>query len=150
MARLRGKTVVLNFIFTHCTSVCPTQTQALRRVLEALPEAVRARVHFVSVSIDPEHDSPAALSAFAHKQRVPLSHWTFVTGSRAAIEALSTEYSAKSLPEGAAPLDHRTEVRLIDAKGKLLQTYTGSPLDEARLNREIQTVDRLFGRHASR
>jgi protein SCO1/2 len=147
--RLLGKTVLLNFIFTRCPSVCPTQTKALMRVQAGLPEDMRERVHLVSVSIDPEYDSPEVLEALARKLHVNLSHWTFVTGPEQAIAALNKTYSAQALPEGAAPLDHRTEVRLINAQGKLIQTYTGEPLDEARMVREIQSADRLFNQAKS-
>jgi cytochrome oxidase Cu insertion factor (SCO1/SenC/PrrC family) len=143
--RLRGKTVVLNFIFTHCPGVCPLQTQALQRVRSALPEEVRERVRFVSVSVDPGRDTPAALSAFAAKHAADTEHWTFVTGPERELRAFSESYSAQALPEGASPLDHRTEVRVINARGQLMQTYTGNPLDAPRLEREIQTVDALFG-----
>ena len=147
---LRGQTVVLNFIFTHCPSVCPTQTRALTRVQAQLPTQVRERVQFVSVSIDPERDTPAVMADFSRKLGVDLSHWSFVTGTQAAIAELNQAYSAQALPEGASAFDHRSEVRLIGPSGKLLMTYVGRPLDEPRLAREIQTVDRMFRRTASR
>jgi protein SCO1/2 len=150
MAQLRGKSVVLNFMFTHCPGICPLQTQALLRVRARLPEAVRERVHFVSVTVDPEHDSPGVLAAFAAKQGVSGEGWTFVTGPAPRLAALGDDYSVRALPAGAGPLDHRTEVRLINARGELMQTYTGNPLDEPRLAREIQTVDELFAPTASR
>jgi protein SCO1/2 len=150
MDQLRGKSVVLNFIFTHCPGICPLQTQALRRVRAQLPEPVRERVHFVSVSVDPERDTPTALAAFAAKHGVDQEDWTFVTGPAQELSALGESYSAQVLPAGAGPLDHRTEVRLINAEGRPMQTYTGNPLDEPRLAREIQTVDELFTQSASR
>jgi protein SCO1/2 len=150
MEQLRGNSVVLNFIFTHCPGICPLQTQALRRVHGALAEHVRERVHFVSVSVDPERDTPQALRAFAAKHGVDQEHWTFVTGSARELSTLSESYSAQVLPAGAGPLDHRTEVRLIDAEGRLMQTYTGTPLDEPRLGREIETVVELDRQKASR
>jgi protein SCO1 len=150
MDQLRGESVVLNFIFTHCPGICPLQTQALRRVRAALPESVRERVQFVSVSVDPERDTPEALAAFAAQQGADDEHWSFVTGPAPELSALGESYSAQALPAGAGPLDHRTEVRLINAEGRLMQTYTGNPLDEPRLAREIQTVDEIFNRKASR
>ncbi len=149
MAEYRGKSVVLNFIFTRCPSICPTQTSALKRVRDALPESMLERVQFVSVTIDPEHDTPEVMSAFARRLGVNVPNWTFVTGKKTDIEALHQLYSAKDLPGGAAPLDHRTEIRLLDASGRVAQTYAGSPLDEPRLAREIETVDRLFGNQDS-
>jgi protein SCO1 len=149
MDQLRGETVVLNFIFTHCPGICPLQTQALRRVAAALPEPVRERVHFVSVSVDPERDTPSALAEFATKHSVDQERWTFVTGREQELRALGASYAAQALPGGAGPLDHRTEIRLINAAGQLMQSYAGNPLDEPRLTREIQTVHELFNRKAS-
>jgi protein SCO1/2 len=150
MEQLRGETVVLNFIFTHCPGICPLQTQALRRVAAALPEPVRERVHFVSVSVDPERDTPSELAAFATKHAVDEERWTFVTGRAQELRALGESYAAQALPSGAGPLDHRTEIRLINAAGQLMQTYAGNPIDEPRLAREIQTVDELFNRKTPR
>jgi protein SCO1/2 len=150
MQQLRGKTVVLNFIFTHCPGICPLQTEALRRVSAALPEAVRERVHFVSVSVDPERDTPSELAEFAAKHGANQERWTFVTGQERELLALGESYAAQALPSGAGPLGHRTEIRLINAEGRLMQTYAGNPLDQPRLAREIQTVDELFNRGASR
>lgn len=147
---LRGKTVLLNFMFTSCPSVCPKQTKALQQVQQGLPRTVRERTHFMSVSIDPERDRPEALLAFAEKHRLDLSNWSFVTGPEADIALLSQNYSAQAVPEQALPLDHRTEVRLINASGKLMQSYAGEPLDVARLIREVQTVDSMFKRPESR
>jgi len=150
MEQLRGKSVVLNFIFTHCPGICPLQTQALRRVAAALPEPVRERVHFVSVSVDPERDTPSELALFSTQQGVDPERWTFVTGRERELRALGDSYAAQALPTGAGPLDHRTEIWLINAEGQLMQTYAGNPLDEPRLAREIRTVDELFNRKASR
>lgn len=141
---LHGKTVVLNFIFTHCSSVCLTQTQTLVRVREALPESLRERVHFVSVSIDPTRDTPAVLREFAEKFEADLTSWSFVTGPAAEIDLLKERYAVQALPEGADLLDHRADVRLIDPRGRHLQTYAGRPLDEERLVREIAIVDEMF------
>ncbi len=138
--KLEGKAVVLNFIFTRCPSICPKQTEALARVYDQLTDADRAQVHFVSVTIDPEHDSPARLRKFAQEQEVDFEHWSFVSGPMADIKAINRDFSSQELPEGAQALDHRTEVRLIGAQGRLLQTYRGSPLDEARLAREIHAA----------
>lgn len=150
MDQLRGDSVVLHFIFTHCPGICPTQTRALGRVRAALPEDVRERVHFVSVSVDPERDTPEALAAFAAKHGVAEGKWSFVTGPAQQLSALADNYSARALPSGAGPLDHRTEVRLINAEGRVMQTYSGNPLDEPRLAREIQSVDELFRQKALR
>ena len=74
-----GKPVVLNFIFTTCTTICPMMTQVFARLQERLgPE--RDRVHMVSISIDPEQDTPARLEAYARKFHAG-PQWRYYTGS---------------------------------------------------------------------
>ena len=102
------------------------------------------------MSVDPVARHARALAAFAAQQGADDEHWSFVTGPAPELSALGETYSAHALPAGAGPLDHRTEVRLISAEGRVMQTYTGNPLDEPRLAREIQTVDEIFNRKTSR
>lgn len=74
-----GKPVVLNFVFTTCTTICPMMTQVFAGLQERLgPE--RDRVHMVSISIDPEQDTPARLSAYARKFHAG-PQWRFYTGT---------------------------------------------------------------------
>ena len=62
---LRGKVVVLNFIFTNCQGACPMMTRNLTLVRDMLGDAVGNDIHFVSISLDPVRDTPAAMKAFA-------------------------------------------------------------------------------------
>jgi len=74
-----GEPVMLNFIFTTCTTICPVITKVFEDVRAKLgPEADNLRM--VSISIDPDNDTPARLKAYAQKYGAD-SHWTFLTGS---------------------------------------------------------------------
>jgi protein SCO1 len=74
-----GRPVILNFVFTTCGTICPVLTQSFRQVQTRLgPEA--SRVRMVSISIDPEHDTPARLREYAAKVDAG-SQWSFYTGS---------------------------------------------------------------------
>jgi protein SCO1/2 len=73
------KPVMLNFIFTSCTAICPMMTSIFAKVQKQLGDDA-ARVHMVSVSIDPEHDTPAELAAYARRFDAG-SQWLFLTGS---------------------------------------------------------------------
>lgn len=74
-----GEPVMLNFIFTTCTTVCPVMTKVFADVRAKLGrEADNLRM--VSVSIDPENDTPTRLKAYAQKYEAD-PHWTFLTGS---------------------------------------------------------------------
>jgi protein SCO1/2 len=74
-----GRPVILNFIFTSCTTICPVMTQILLQVQDMLGDK-SARVHMVSVSIDPEYDTPARLMEYARQNHAG-PQWDFYTGS---------------------------------------------------------------------
>jgi cytochrome oxidase Cu insertion factor (SCO1/SenC/PrrC family) len=78
---LEGKVVVINFIFTRCTSICPLLTSAMKGVQERLSDLVGRDVHLVSVSVDPDHDTPEVLDAFARRYDVAPG-WSFLTGKK--------------------------------------------------------------------
>ena len=74
-----GRPVVLNFIFTSCGAICPLMTQTMASFQRLLgPDS--GKVHIVSISIDPEEDTPARLRDYAREYHVE-SGWTFYTGT---------------------------------------------------------------------
>ncbi|HEX9184890.1 MAG TPA: SCO family protein [Burkholderiales bacterium] len=79
---LEGRTVLINVIYTSCKDACPLITQHLKQVRALVGERFGREVHFVTLTSDPERDSPAALKAFAQDQSVDLSGWTFLTGRK--------------------------------------------------------------------
>jgi protein SCO1/2 len=74
-----GSPILLNFIFTTCTTICPVMTSTFQQVQERLGQN-RKQVRMVSISIDPENDSPAKLKEYAAKYKAG-AQWTFLTGS---------------------------------------------------------------------
>jgi cytochrome oxidase Cu insertion factor (SCO1/SenC/PrrC family) len=79
---LKDKIVLINFIFTHCQDACPMMTQKLKSSRALLDEQIRNRVHFISISIDPERDTPAAMKEFASRYDLADdSNWVFLTGA---------------------------------------------------------------------
>jgi protein SCO1/2 len=76
-----GRPVAVNFIFTTCTTICPVMSATFAQTRRELGDDA-GRVHFVSISIDPENDTPAALARYAEKfQASP--DWSFLTGGAA-------------------------------------------------------------------
>ncbi|SDI60279.1 protein SCO1/2 [Pseudomonas abietaniphila] len=78
---IKGKVVVINFIFTSCTDSCPLETARLRQVQRLLGDRVGKDVFFYSISIDPETDTPAVLKQYAAKFKVAPG-WQFLTGNK--------------------------------------------------------------------
>ena len=83
---VKDKTVAINFIFTTCTTICPSLTAAFRRVQEELTERA-PDVQLISISVDPLTDTPERLRDFATRFKAGPG-WTFVTGEKADIDSL--------------------------------------------------------------
>ena len=84
---IKDKVVAINFIYTHCGDTCPLETAGLRQVQKQLGDRVGRDVFFYSISIDPEHDTPAVLKEYAERFKVGPG-WTFLTGNKAEIALL--------------------------------------------------------------
>lgn len=82
---LKGKTVVVNLIYTQCKDSCPLETARLIQVRKMLGDRVGKDVFFYSISIDPEHDTPEALKAYAEKFHAG-PDWLFLTGKKEDID----------------------------------------------------------------
>ena len=89
---LKDKVVVINFIFTNCQGACPLMTRNLTLVRDLLGPEVGNEIHFVSVSIDPMRDTPAAMKEFAQTHDADQDYWRFVTG-----DPKNLEYIVKKL-----------------------------------------------------
>lgn len=83
---VKDKTVAIDFIFTSCTTICPSLTATFRRVQEDLATRAPA-VRLISVSVDPITDTPERLREFATRFKAGPG-WTFVTGDKADIDSL--------------------------------------------------------------
>lgn len=86
-----GRPVVLNFIYTSCTTICPLSSQIFERFQHGLGKG--ERVHLMSISIDPEQDTPARLRAYAAQFHAK-SGWNHYTGSLAAVTAVQSAFNA--------------------------------------------------------
>lgn len=79
---LKDRVLLINFIFTSCMDACPLMTQRLIQTRELLVDAVKDDIWFVSISIDPERDTPEAMKAFAEKQGADERRWIWLTGKK--------------------------------------------------------------------
>lgn len=85
---LKGKVVLLSFIFANCDDYCPMLAKKLNRTRALMAETTSDKTWFVSISIDPDRDTPEAMKAFAKKNGVDEDRWIFLTGEKANLEYL--------------------------------------------------------------
>jgi protein SCO1/2 len=122
---LRGSAVLLDFVYTSCPGPCPILTSARVEVQRALPETLRPRVRFVSISLDPERDTPAALREYALARGADLAGWSFLTGEPAAVDAVLQSYGVGRVREADGAIEHVVVTFLIDAQGRIVKRYFG-------------------------
>ena len=87
-----GRPVLMQFIYTSCTAICPVTTQMFSQVQDKLGRDV-SKLHMLSISIDPEYDTPARLAAYAKKYSAG-AQWQFYTGTQAASVSLQKAFDA--------------------------------------------------------
>ena len=96
---LKGKSVVINLIYTRCKDSCPLETARLAQVQHMLGDRVGKDIFFYSISIDPENDTPETLRSYAEKFHAGPG-WLFLTGKKADIDLIGRKlglYSDASL-----------------------------------------------------
>jgi cytochrome oxidase Cu insertion factor (SCO1/SenC/PrrC family) len=86
---LEGKVWLVSFIFTNCPDECPLMTAEMARLQSDLAHLDDLR--FVSISVDPDHDTPAVLSQYAERFNADPNRWSFLTGDKRAIYRLAKE-----------------------------------------------------------
>lgn len=136
---LQGRVVLLHFVFTTCSTTCPTQVHELARLHAELPPAVRARLRVLSVTVDPLQDTPAALATFAKRTGADRPGWQFLTGRPADVHALIDRMQALDARD-PRPENHRTALYLFNARGELVQRYSGIPVDHRRLAGDLAQI----------
>lgn len=142
--QLKGETVLVNFMFAGCTSVCPVQTVGLRRVhneMELNPQ--KDRIKILSISIAPLSDTPQQLKAFAERFEIDKPSWRFAVTSQAHTDELSEQFGVGIKPLEGDQLDHRSLLYLINHEGVMIQQYRGNVVDVERLKSELRVVDQM-------
>jgi protein SCO1/2 len=134
---LRGRTVLLDFIYTHCPGPCPTITARHVAVQRGLPDALRDRVWFVSISLDPRRDTAEARRAYAEKHGADLANWSFLGGEPDAVLPVVEAYGVGRTPAENGEIDHVVATFLIDREGNVVRRYFGTRDGSERIGADL-------------
>jgi len=114
----QGKVVVLSFLYTQCPDICPLTAEEFRQAQQKLTADERDRTLFVAVSVDPLHDTPAAVQAFAGDHGLA-TNFVFLVGAAAQLQAVWSAYGIRiETDPSVAGVGHSDAIYLIDAKGR--------------------------------
>lgn len=136
---MSGKIAIVDFFFTNCTSICPMLSSQMARLQHSVKsENIDSQVVFLSHTVDPKHDTPEVLKAYADRMGADYSNWNFVTGIEEDIYWQAKEgYKLTAFPSDTAQggFFHTDQIALIDQEGKIRGYYDGT---------STKAVDQLF------
>ncbi len=137
---LKGKILVFDFFFSRCPSVCPNMARAMKRLQNSFVNSNDSIVQFISVSIDPEHDSVPQLRKFANRYTSNHDSWWFVTGNKKEIY----DFVLHEIKASVADVNvdtafiHTENFFLLDKNRIVRGWYNGlDTLQQAKLVRDI-------------
>jgi protein SCO1/2 len=119
----RGKLVYLTFLYTNCPDVCPLVASNLGGMLRRLPPAERSEVRVIAVSVDPAHDTRAAVRRFVAEHGLP-PQFHYLIGTYDELKPIWQSYNLLISVKSVELVSHTTYVLLIDRRGKPRLYYT--------------------------
>ncbi|MEQ1949862.1 SCO family protein [Mesorhizobium sp. CN2-181] len=125
----RGKVVAIAFIYTYCTDVCPMLTAHMASVQEKLGSRFGSKIVFISITVDPERDSPAVLKEYAQNFGADLRGWSFLTGNPVVVDEVVRKYGVIAKKVANGDIDHTLLTSLVDRDGMLRVQYLGVRFD---------------------
>jgi protein SCO1/2 len=140
LADFHGKVLAVTFIFTSCADTCPRLTAKMAEVQDALGADFGAKVSFVSITVDPERDTPAVLKDYAETFGANLKGWVFLTGTPAAIDDVIKRYGIFAAREATGDIDHTFLTSLIDGDGNIRVQYLGVRFDPEEFRRDLLSL----------
>jgi protein SCO1/2 len=119
----RGHVVLVTMFYGRCPMACPLLIDTLRAIETSIPEAERSSLRVLMVSIDPEHDTPAALAALAKQRRMDPTRWTMAQVPKGDVRLLASVLNVqyRQLPDGQ--YNHTSVISLVGPQG-VIETQT--------------------------
>ena len=131
LGQFKGQALALTFIFTRCPfpNFCPRMSSNFAEAYKNLSGATGGPTnwHLLSISFDPEFDTPAVLKGYAKRYQYDTNHWSFATGAWIEIDAITEQFGLEfSRSQTGIGWDHKLRTVVIDAAGKVQKVYAGN------------------------
>jgi protein SCO1/2 len=117
---LAGSVWIIDFIYTSCPAECPRMTSKMHRIAEQVQG--QDNLGLLSISVDPQRDTPSVLSRFAQRYGGATPQWHFLTGSSSTVHLLA--YTTFHVGDIIGKMDHGTYFILVDKKGNIRGYYS--------------------------
>jgi protein SCO1/2 len=140
---LRGKVLLVSFIFTTCSGGCPATTHRMAQVQEALRQRglwKDGRIRFISITLDPKRDTPEVLRNYMRLYDADPGGWSFLTGSADEVAKVVAAWGMWARPTANGQLDHPSRIFLVDAQGRIREIYNLTFMKTAWVVEDIQLL----------
>ena len=140
LSNLRGKVVAVTFIYATCTDTCPLLTDKMAGMQKRLGPDFGAKVRFVSITVDPERDTPPILAQYARNHGANPAGWAFLTGTPAEVAEVGRRYGIYAKKTERGDVDHTFLTSIVDQRGTLRVQYLGIRFDPDEFLRDIRSL----------
>ena len=137
---LRGKVLAVTFIYATCKDTCPVLTAKMATLQRQLGADFGPRVRFVSITVDPEVDTPAVLRRYAEAHGADARGWSFLTGTPEEIRSVVRAYGGYARKGPRGDVDHLYITSLIDRGGSVRVQYLGYRFDPDEMFRDLTAL----------
>src|SRR5271156_4970519 len=138
LASLKGKPVLFDFIYTTCPGPCLVLTSRMKQIANRLGPKLGTEARIVSITVDPEHDHPEQLLAYAKEQGADVNGWLFLTGTPKQIDDVMARFKLIRQHEADGTVDHVLEFFLVGAKGQPVLQYLGDRAAPERVASDVK------------
>jgi protein SCO1/2 len=129
LSSLRGKPLLVSFVYTGCSQVCPLTTKMLEKAVANAQRALGSgRFNVLTIGFNLPYDSPAAMADFARRQGVALPDWEFASPDAASVQRLTREFGF-DYRATTGGFDHITQVSIVDADGRIVRQVYGDDFE---------------------
>jgi protein SCO1/2 len=154
LGQFHGKSLVITFIYTRCPSpeFCPRVTRnfaSLEKLLAANP-ALYAKAHLLSVSFDPEHDTPARLRAYGatyigSDTKAAFAHWDFAVPEKSVLVEMAKFFDLGMTENEDSTITHTLSTTLIGTDGKVVRFYPGNEWTPEQVLADVKQLNASAG-----
>lgn len=136
-----GQFVLVTFVYTSCPDVCPLLTAKFAAIQRSLEQEKRDDYMLLTISTDPERDTPAKMKEYAQAYRADFRHWRFLTGSRRDLAPVWKNFGVTVKELGNGQIQHTNLTTLIDPAGVRRVDYYGDKWQEKEILRDLKWLD---------
>jgi protein SCO1/2 len=141
-----GRVAIVDFVYTRCTTLCSALGASYQRLQAQIIQAgLQDRVRLLTISFDPEHDTPAAIAAYATRMQADPKVWTVLTLDRTVdLPVLLKTFGVVVIPAPLEQFQHNAALHIVDGRGRLVRIMDINALQAALASAQLWAVKNQF------